>query len=91
MPSSENISKLLFMDKIEFNWEIKVEKHTLLLNKPSPICRIAVEIKDTIYIISSQINNEKFIQIEYKINFNKKWEGLSTWVIPKWDKSNLNA
>ncbi len=63
IPSKEKMSKLEFNVNVEFNFVIREEKHIWVLNRFSPTCLIPLDTKDTKYIISSQINKEKFIHI----------------------------
>lgn len=92
IPSKEKISKLSeFTEIIEFNFWIKVEKEILQPNKFSPACLIAFDREALIYMIWSQINREKFIQILKIINLKINLEGFSASVTPRCEKSNLNA
>ena len=89
IPSKEKISKLSLIDIIEFKLTINCEKHIFVLNKCSPTCLILLDNSEIKYIISSHRNNEKFMQIPQRINFNINGPGLSAWVTPKCDKINL--
>lgn len=87
-PSIEN--KLKFSESIVIvlsRFCIKLEKQMLLLNKLSPIWRIAVEIYELNSINFSQIKGEKFIKIVNKTNLNINGSGLVTFVKVIWDKS----
>lgn len=68
IPSKEKTSKFSLIDITEFNFLINSEKQILVLNKYSPICLILVDSKEMKYIISSQRNKEKFMQIPQRIN-----------------------
>lgn len=73
IPSKEKISKFSLIDITEFNFLINSEKQILVLNKYSPICLILLDSKEMKYIISSQRNKEKFIQIPQRINLKINW------------------
>lgn len=68
IPSKEKTSKFSFIEITEFNFLINSEKQIVVLNKCSPICLILLDSKEMKYIISSQRNKEKFMQIPQRIN-----------------------
>lgn len=90
IPSKEKTSRESPLIEItELSFCISLENVIGEWYKFSPICLIESDISEFKLIIWSHRKNEKFIQIPKTINLKINFEGFSTDVTPKWEKSNL--